>query len=145
MGVIFLFGIFAGTVITIIYLLKQKEETETPLEILPVAQVSQEVPISSLIPMEAPVGFAYNKVVSVTDGLTELYHQVDNFPWSSFSLYNAGPNSVYCCVNDWEGAEAPILVGQSVDYDFKRRGSIKKVLLKCDTGNTTSVNLNVIV
>ena len=82
--------------------------------------------------------------VDVTDVITELYHQKDGFPWYSFSLYNNGPNSVYCCVNNWKWAEAPILVGQSVSFDFKRRGAITKVLLKCDQGETANISLNII-
>ena len=69
-----------------------------------------------------------------------LYDEAANgLNWTSFDLSNNGPNDVYFSVNDWEWAEAPLPVGQTVNIDLKKRAAIKRVYLKCDNGETADV------
>lgn len=87
------------------------------------------------------VAQTYNLGYTVTDQFTEIYKQTDYLPWSSFDLTNNGPNPVYFCVNKWLSPEAPLPVGQTINVDFKRKGAISKVYLKCDKGETAKVSL----
>lgn len=144
-GFILFTAIFAGTVIAIIYLLKSKEPVTT------IVQQPIQYPISTdkvtetatQVSLPKPTK-AYNKQVSVSNQITDLYHQRDGLPWMRFVLYNAGPSPVYVGVNDWKWPEAPVAVGQTISYDFGEVGAINRVFLKCNDGEQTTVNLNVI-
>ena len=91
--------------------------------------------------VEKPEGTTYDMRVNVTDQVTELYHQVQGLPWSSFDMDNKGPSPVYFCVNEWKSPEAPLPVGGSIHIDLKKRGAIKRVYLICDSGNSSTVSL----
>ena len=82
---------------------------------------------------------------TVTDQITELFEQRDGFPWTSVDITNNGPSPVYFSVNSWKTQEAPLEVDNTVSVDFKRRGSINKLFLKCDAGESTSVSLYIVI
>lgn len=137
-------------VVIVVYLLFKPEDEEPPPPEEPLKVTLTPVPvvlteIKDAIEMERPSGFLTNKSVLVTGSITELYLQTDNFPWSICDITNAGPNPVYIGINQWDSPEAPLPAGQSIHIDFKKRGSIKKIYLKCDAGNTTTVNLYPII
>jgi len=81
----------------------------------------------------------YNLSYAITDDIFEVYKKTDYLPWQSFDLTNVGPNPVYFSVNKWLSPEAPLPVGQSINIDFKAKGGIRKVFLKCDRGETAKV------
>lgn len=95
-------------------------------------------PIATVDASEPPVQ-SYNLGFDITDQIYEIYKQTDYLPWTSFDLTNIGPNPVYFCVNEWLSPEAPLPVGQSINIDFKKHGAIKKVYLKCDSGQRARV------
>jgi len=146
-GIVTLFALFAGTVIALVFLLRPRENQTQYMDLRP-TRVESNIPTIvndaiEVIPVEK-ANKSFNKRENVTSTITKLYEQKDGFPWSSFTLYNNGPDPVYCCVNEWNGSEAPILVGQSVDIDFRKKHSIHEIFLKCDEGQTASVNMNII-
>jgi len=91
-----------------------------------------------------PVGEQSDELVSVTEAISELYQQKEGFPWSSFDVVNNGPDPVYVSVNEWRQPEVSIPIGQSLSIDFKQKGAIKRVFLKCDNGDTASVGIHYI-
>ncbi len=102
--------------------------------------------IKNEIAIEKPVGEVSNLSVVVTDRITDLYSPNAEYglPWSSFDFTNNGPDGVYLGVNQWDWPEAPLPVGQSLNIDFGQKGSIKRVFLKCDAGQTSNVSFHII-
>lgn len=97
------------------------------------------------IAVEKPDGYAFNMNFNVTDAITDVYDQPRHkMPWSKVDIQNMGPNPVYFCVNDWNWSDAPLSVGLSINVDFQKRDSIKRLFLKCDSGLTTTVNLQIV-
>jgi len=89
---------------------------------------------------QVPEGKVLNREEHITDAITMLYdEETDGLNWTSFDLSNNGPNDVFFSVNDWEWAEAPLPVGQTINIDLKKRAAIKRVYLKCDSGETADV------
>lgn len=93
------------------------------------------------IPVSNEEGF--NISVDVSDEIIELYQQKDGFPWNSCDITNNGPSPVYVCVNQWKEADAPLEVGNTWNIPYNR-GSIRRVFLKCDAGNSTRVSMYVL-
>ena len=92
-----------------------------------------------------PVGEVFDLKVNVSGTITELYnHETQHLPWTSFDMDNNGPDPVYFCVNQWYSPQAPIQPGGTIHVDLKRRGSIKKVFLKCDSGQSSNVSFYII-
>jgi len=100
--------------------------------------------LNSNINSQIPDGEMIDRNVDVTEQIGELYHQKDGFPWSSCTITNNGPSSVYFSVNEWRNPESPLQVGQTISIDLKQRESIHRVYLKCNNGETSNVDLHVI-
>ena len=93
---------------------------------------------------QVPEGKVLNREYTITEAITELYDEAtDGLNWTSFDLSNNGPNPVYFSVNDWEWAEAPLPVGQTINVDLKKRAAIKRVYLKCNSGETANVSFHI--
>ena len=89
---------------------------------------------------QVPEGKVLNREEHITDAITMLYdEETQGLNWTSFDLSNNGPNPVYFSVNDWEWAEAPLPIGKTINIDLKKRGAIKRVYLKCNSGETADV------
>ena len=138
---IFVGGMIAFFVITRYF---KEEQTVPPDEPIP-PPANDYIPIlkaiNKNIESQMPEGKVYNRKEYITSAITMLYDEAtDGLNWTSFDLSNDGPNPVYFSVNDWEWAEAPLPVGQTINIDLKKRGAIKKLYLKCDTGETANVS-----
>lgn len=97
--------------------------------------------------MQIPVGEVYDRQVVVSSAVTLLDASVNDgrpLNWSSVDIVNKGPDPIYACVNEWLDPQASILMNQSMNFDFKKRGSIQKLYLKCDNGNTATVDLHIL-
>lgn len=99
------------------------------------------VQIQKEINIEKPVGNLIDMNVSVTDQITELYEQKDEFPWTSCSVVNDGSGGVYVVANDWKQPVAPIPPRESLDIDLKARGALKRLYLLCPPGETATVRI----
>lgn len=132
----------AGLAVALVYLLRPKEPTSAPkVVVLKPADGSVLEEINENME-QAPSGeIMSNKSVAVTDQIIDLYQQKDKFPMSICDITNVGPSPVYIGVNHWDYPEAPLPVGQSIHIDMKRKFSIKRIYLKCDTGLSTAVSL----
>lgn len=95
---------------------------------------------------QVPEGIALDKKVDVTNVITEVwdtdYEAQKGLNWISCAIFNKGPNDVYISVNKWTSPEAPLSVGQTMNFDFSKKKSIKKIFLKCDDGETATVNIH---
>ena len=96
---------------------------------------------------QIPVGEVYDRQVTVTQAVTLIDESVNNgrpLNWSSVDIVNKGPDPVYACVNEWLDPQASISMNQSMNFDFKKRGAIQKLFLKCDAGNTAIVAIHIV-
>ena len=93
------------------------------------------------INIEKPVGDLVDIRETITDVITELWEQKDDFPWTSCSVVNDGPGGVYVVANAWKQPVAPIPLGESIDIDLKMRGALKKLYLICPSGETATVRI----
>jgi len=95
---------------------------------------------------QVPEGEALDKKVEVTNQITEVwdtdYESQNGLNWMSCAVFNKGPNDVYVSVNKWTWPEAPLSVGQTMNFDFSKKKAIKKIFLKCDDGETSTVNIH---
>ena len=137
-------AIFVGGMVALILITKYLKEGEPVPPEEPTPPPNGYIPIlkaiNKNIETQMPEGKVYNRKEYITSAITMLYDEAtDGLNWTSFDLSNNGPNDVYFSVNDWEWAEAPLPVGQTVNIDLKKRAAIKKVYLKCDTGETANV------
>lgn len=83
----------------------------------------------------------YDKGVNVTDQITEVYdEQRHGLQWEKFDITNNGPDPVYFSVNKWESPEAPLIAGLTIHVDYKDKGLINRVYLRCDIGNRANVS-----
>ena len=99
--------------------------------------------IKQEIQSQVPKGEALDKKVNVTNTVKELWNEAQQgLNWTSCAIFNKGPNDVYVSVNKWRWPEAPVSVGQTMNFDFSKRGAIKKIYLKCDDGETATVNIH---
>jgi hypothetical protein len=90
-----------------------------------------------------PEGEVTDRLVNVTSTVQDVYDEaLQGLFWTTCSAINSGPNNVYIAVNDWVQPEAPLPPGESMNIDFGKRGSIKKIWLKCDNGETAQVRLH---
>ena len=110
----------------------------------PVTAILQE--IRQEIQAKVPEGEALDKKVEVTNAITEVwdtdYKAQNGLNWISCAVFNKGPNDVYVCVNKWTWPEAPLSVGQTANFDLGKKKAIKKIFLKCDDGETATVNIH---
>jgi len=96
---------------------------------------------------QIPVGEIYDRQVTVNEAVTLIDEYTNNgrpLNWSSVDIINKGPDPVYACVNEWLDPQASISINQSMNFDFKRRGSIQKLYLKCDAGDTATVAIHIV-
>lgn len=96
---------------------------------------------------KTPKGEVTDELITVTDTVylldgTATGEGEPDLNWTSFSLMNMGPGLLYFTVNKWRQPEAPIEVGGVRNVDFSSRGSIKKIYLLSDTGNTTTASIH---
>ena len=121
---------------------KEKIPEMRPFE--PVASILTE--IKKEIQDQVPEGEALDKSVSVTNAITEVYdtdyEAQKGLNWMSCSIFNKGPDDVYVSVNKWKWPEAPLSVGQTMNFDFSKKKAIKKIFLKCDDRNTSTVTIH---
>ena len=63
-------------------------------------------------------------------------------PWFSFTIFNDGPNPVYMAVNsEYPETNTPLNPGNFLSVDFKKKDSIKQVILNCTQGNVANVRI----
>jgi len=94
-----------------------------------------------------PLGEVIDLKVDVSDSITEVSNQSGegyNLPWTSFDMDVNGVDPVYFSVNNWYSPQAPIRPGGTIHIDLKRQGAIKKVFLKCDKGQSSSVSFYIV-
>jgi hypothetical protein len=110
----------------------------------PVATILTE--IKKEIQDQVPEGEALDKSVSVTSAITEVYdtdyEAQKGLNWMSCSIFNKGDDDVYVSVNKWKWPEAPLSVGQTMNFDFSKKKAIKKIFLKCDAGKTATITIH---
>jgi len=117
------------------YLQPSVQYSETPTPAIAVYPATETVPTGELFDLK----------VNVSDTITELYKsETQYFPWTSFDMDNNGPDPVYFCVNKWYSPQAPIQPGGTIHVDLKRQGAIKRVFLKCDSGQSSNVSFYII-
>lgn len=114
------------------------EKPVKPEKLMPVlAEIKDE------LHTQVPLGELADEFVAVDDTVHMVYDEAQRgLNWTSCSILNMGPNSVYVAVNSWKRPSAPLLVGESQNIDFGRVGSIKKIYLVCDAGETAQVRLH---
>lgn len=161
-----LFGIaiFIGGMITIIILKKfLTDEAEQPVQYRQVSLRPIEIPTEIEIPAETnetvallndiknelqsgkPSGQVFNLDFEVTDQIKDIKSRAKcKLPWSKVDIINMGPSPVYFCINEWYWSEAPIEPGLSINVDFNKRDSIKRLYLKCDKDLTSNVRLQIV-
>jgi len=142
-------AVFVGGMITIIILKKFFNETapSTPsyqkVTLKPVKDETVNIlsDIRDAIKVEKSETEFYDKGVNVTDQITEVYDEKRHgLQWEEFDLTNNGPDPVYFSVNKWESPEAPLTAGLSLHVDYKNKGLVNRVYLKCATGRTANVS-----
>jgi len=110
----------------------------------PATAILQE--IKQEIQDQVPEGVALDKKVEVTNAISEVwdtdYEAQNGLNWISCSVFNKGPNDVYVSVNKWIWPEAPLSVGQTMNFDFSKKKAIKKIFLKCDDGGTATIHIH---
>lgn len=117
-----------------------------PLEVQTQEEKSVRMLLSDIkeeIQNQVPAGVSDDKYLAVTDVIC-MYTGSDDGPlnYTSCSVVNTGPNNVYVSVNEWNNPEAPITPGESQNFDFSRRGAIKKIFLICNAGETANVKIH---
>jgi len=125
------------------YMIPEKPIPEIqPFE--PATAILQE--IKQEIQDQVPEGEALDKKVEVTNAITEVwdtdYEAQNGLNWMSCSIFNKGPNDVYVSVNKWIWPEAPLSVGQTMNFDFSKKKAIKKIFLKCDDGGIATIHIH---
>lgn len=104
------------------------EETNTRRE----EKTTREAKPRTIRPLEVKV----EDSTIVVHGEGEPYY----FPWSSFDLYNDGPDPVYFAVNEDEPAdEAPLRENESIEMGPSL--DVERIALKCDFGKNTTVRI----
>lgn len=94
-----------------------------------------------------PAGTVYDDEVDVTDAIM-MFDGINErggreyLNWTSCDVINKGPDPVYVDINDWKNPRSSLTIGQSMNVDLKKRGAIKKLYLKCDSGNTATVGIH---
>jgi hypothetical protein len=142
-------AIFAGGMVAVLLLIRYLQSTpaahtETQQHIKPIIPLT--IPmltkINDSINNQVPAGTFENRTLIITDTITLLDEKRDGgLNYTSVDLTNNGPAGVYFSVNTWNWAEAPLPAGQSINIDLKKRGAIKKMYFKTDTGTTATINL----
>ncbi len=143
--------------------IKAKNENDVEVEfealcigvcyLIPIPEIQPFEPVASIlteikkeIQDQVPEGEALDKSVSVTSAISEVYdtdyEAQKGLNWMSCSVFNKGPDDVYISVNKWKWPEAPLSVGQTMNFDFSKKKAIKKIFLKCDDGNTSNIDIH---
>lgn len=95
---------------------------------------------------EKPVGEVTDDRIFVTDAITELYDYTRHgMPWTSVTVSNRGPGEVYVAVNHMRDPRAPLPTGESINIDFKKRHSIKRLFLQCPEGQNATVDMHIVI
>jgi len=98
--------------------------------------------INDSINQQVPAGRFESRTLTITDVVTLLDEKRDGgLNYTSVDITNAGPNSVFFSINSTDFPEAPLLVNQSINIDFKNKGRIKKMYFRCNRGETATVYL----
>lgn len=142
-------ALFVGGMATLLLIMRYLSQSPTivfkngPLQPQPLKPLLSD--IRQELNIEKPIGEFFDMDLAVTDQITELYDEYKHLlPWQSFDLSNNGPNNVYFSVNQWKSPQAALPPGKSINIDFKQRGAIKRVYLKCDSGETANISLYII-
>jgi hypothetical protein len=117
-----------------------------PIEVKPVIPPAPTVVLQEIreeLKSDNPVGEVTDELIDVTDAVKDVYDEAQHgLQWTVCDLINRGPNNVYVVVNQWKQPVAPLLPGESQNIDLGKRGSIKRIYLKCDAGETAQVRLH---
>jgi hypothetical protein len=90
-----------------------------------------------------PVGEVTDELINVTSVVQDVYDEaLHGLQWTVCDVVNRGPNNVYIAVNEWKQPVAPLAPGEAQNIDLGKRGSIKRLYLKCDPGETAQVRLH---
>lgn len=136
---------FVGGILFYIYIIKPRTE-QYILETNGKKEISSETlllnKINNNIEQQIPEGRLYDYRINVTDKIKMLYDDRNKgLNWIAFTICNEGPSPVYFAVNEWERPEIPLEVGKCTSVSFNRRGSIKRIYLVCDSGQSSTVTI----
>ena len=101
--------------------------------------------IKAEIQNQVPKGVTDDKYLAITEVIYLFDERTNNgepLNYTSCSIINTGPDNVYVAINEWKNPEAPITPGESHNFDFSRRGAIKKIYLICNAGETANVKIH---
>lgn len=138
-------ALFVGGMIAVVLLMKYLNKPATTQAQASSGSLSQNVNIPVTVDANIPSTEFLTRNENITDFITMLYdEQFHGLNWTSFDIVNNGPNPVYFSVNNHDSMESSITPGQSVNVDLKQKHAIKKLYLKCDTGNTANVSFYIL-
>ncbi len=125
------------------------EDTKfVPLQLIPLEEIKILKEIKNEMIAKNPKGEVTDELINVTDIVQDVhpsdYEANHGLHWTVCDVVNRGPNNVYIAVNEWKQPVAPLLPGEAQNIDLGKRGSIKKIYLKCDTGQTAQVRFHVL-
>jgi len=138
------------------YAIPEKVQSPTlvqPLMLKPFPVVTQEgkavkkilTDIRDEMKSQVPLGEITDEYLDITDAVYLLYdekNEGNSLEWTSCGVANRGPNDVFVAVNEWKVPEAPIVPGESQNFDLHRRGAIKRLYLICNSGETARVKIH---